>query len=213
MSRQALRRIHAVAAGALAAAAGVGAVALASGATAPTVDSAMNEKLGTEVVANPQGRTLYALSSESGHRILCKSAECVHTWPPLTVSSSHVKLRLGAGVQGRLALVRRGSRFQVTLRGKPLYRFAGDHGKDEDNGEGIKAFGGTWHAVTATSGATAKPMQPSTTETAPAPYTTGTMPSTTPTTPTYPSTTTTTTTPTTTTTTTPTYTYPPPPTY
>ena len=210
MSRQALMRAYAIVAGALVAAAVVAAVALAKGATAPTVGSAMNAKLGAQVVVNPQGRTLYALSAESSRRILCKRAECVRNWPPLTVSSSKVKLRAGAGVQGRLELVRRGSRLQVTLRGKPLYRFAGDHGKDEDNGEGIAAFGGTWHAVTASSASAAKPSQPSTTTESPAPYATST-PETPPSAPTYPSTSTTPTTPSTTstpTTTTPTYTYP-----
>ncbi len=208
MSKQALRRIYAVAAAALLTAGAVAAVALAKGASAPTVGSAANAKLGTTIVVNPQGRTLYSLSSESSGHLLCKSAECVATWPPLTVSSRKVKLKAGGGVQGRLGLVRRGARFQVTLRGRPLYRFAGDRGKDESNGEGIAAFGGTWHAVTA-SGAAAKPTQPttSTSETAPTPYT----PAPTPSTPTYPSTTST---PTTTTPpTTPTYTYPPPPSY
>ncbi|HEV2975788.1 MAG TPA: hypothetical protein VGX69_12475 [Solirubrobacteraceae bacterium] len=207
-------RIYAVAVGALVVAALVAAVALAKGTSAPTVGSAANAKLGTTVVVNPQGRTLYSLSSESSGRLLCKSAECLATWPPLTVGSSKVKLKAGGGVRGRLGLVRRGTgRFQVTLRGKPLYRFAGDRGKDESNGEGIAAFGGTWHAVTA-SGAAAKPMQPttSTSEAAPTPYTPSspqTTPSTPayPSTPTYPSTTSTPTTPTTTTTT-PTYTYP-----
>jgi predicted lipoprotein with Yx(FWY)xxD motif len=212
MSKQALKRIYAVAAAALLAAGVVAAVALAKGASAPTVGSSANAKLGTTVVVNPQGHTLYGLSSESSGHLLCKSAECVRTWPPYTVSSSKVKLKASGGVQGRLGLVRRGSRFQVTLRGKPLYRFAGDHGKDESNGEGIPDLGGTWHAVTA-SGAAAKATQPAqpttgTSEPAPTPYTPG-MPETTPRAPTYPSTTSTPTTPTTTTPTTTTPTYPP----
>jgi predicted lipoprotein with Yx(FWY)xxD motif len=205
-------RIYLVGLGALVVAALVAAVALAKSTSAPTLGTATNAKLGATVVVNPQGRTLYSLSSESSGRLLCKSAECLATWPPYTVSSSKVKLKAGGGVQGRLGLVRRGAgRFQVTLRGKPLYRFAGDHGRDESNGEGIAAFGGTWHAVTA-SGAAAKPMQPttSTSEAAPTPYPPS-APQTTPSTPTYPNTTSTPTTPTTTTTpmtTTPTYTYP-----
>ncbi len=185
MSRHALRRTYAVIAGALALVAAVAAVALAKGATAPTVGSASNAKLGVVLVVNTQGHTLYALSPETSAHLLCKSAECLSNWPPLTVRSQKVKLKDGAGVQGRLGLVRRGrASFQVTLRGMPLYRFAGDHGRDESNGEGLKLLGGTWHAVTAQSGATAKPTQPSATE---APMPAPSTPETTPSTPTYPS--------------------------
>jgi predicted lipoprotein with Yx(FWY)xxD motif len=37
----------------------------------------------------------------------------------------------------------------VTLNGRPLYTFALDKGKKGSaKGEGIVAFGGTWHVVT-----------------------------------------------------------------
>lgn len=190
MSRQARRRTYAVIAGALALVAAVTAIALAQGTTTPTVGSASNAKLGVKVVVNAQGHTLYALSPETSSHLLCKSAECLGNWPPLTVRSSKVKLKDGAGVQGRLGLVRRGrSSFQVTLRGMPLYRFAGDHGKDESNGEGIKSFGGTWHAATAQSGATPKATQPGSSESMP-PAPSTSAPETTPY-PSYPTTSTT----------------------
>ena len=38
---------------------------------------------------------------------------------------------------------------QVTQSGLPLYRFMGDATSGVANGEGINAFGGTWHVVTA----------------------------------------------------------------
>jgi predicted lipoprotein with Yx(FWY)xxD motif len=199
------KRIYAVATLALLAGAVIAAVAFAEGSQKPALAAAENAKLGTQVVVNAQGRTLYALSPETSRRLLCKSDECLQNWPPLTVSSDEVKLKAGAGVQGRLGLIRRGKdRFQVTLRGMPLYRFSGDHGRDESNGDGIESFGGTWHAATSASGAKVQPTQPSTTETATAPYT---APSQAPDAST-PSAQPTPTTPTTTTTTTPTYTYP-----
>ena len=161
MPKRTLTRIYAVAVGALVALAAVSAVALASGSQAPTVGSASNAKLGETVVVSTQGRTLYALNPETSRHLLCKSSECTHVWPPLTVSSDEAKLKAGTGVQGKLGLIRRGKdRFQVTLRGMPLYRFSGDHGRDESNGEGLKSFGGTWHAATASASATAKPTQP-----------------------------------------------------
>jgi predicted lipoprotein with Yx(FWY)xxD motif len=131
------------------------AVALAAGGSA-TVGSASNTGLGKRVVVNAQGRTLYALSPETTHHLLCTSAACLKTWPPLTVPSRKTKLKAGSGVHGRLGILRRGDgRLEVTLRGLPLYRFSGDHGKGEANGEGLQSFGGTWHAVPAAPGSSA----------------------------------------------------------
>jgi predicted lipoprotein with Yx(FWY)xxD motif len=207
MFKQTLTRIYGALVAVLVLAGAVVGVALASGSQLPTVRSASNATLKTSVVVNLQGHTLYALSPETSRHLLCKSTACLHLWPPLTVSFATAKLKAGAGVQGRLGLVRRGSKsFQVTLRGMPLYRFAGDRGRDESHGQGIESFGGRWHAVTASSAAPAQPMQPSSTESTPAPtpYPTSTpmpsAPTTTQTTPATP--------PPTTTTTTPTYTYP-----
>jgi predicted lipoprotein with Yx(FWY)xxD motif len=137
------------AAAVLALAASLAAIALAAGA-ASTVSSISSAKLGEQIVVEGQGRTLYALSPETTHHLLCKSSECLKFWPPLTVSSPKAKLRAGSGVHGTLGILRRsGGVLQVTLRGMPLYRFSGDHAKGQVNGQGLKSFGGTWHAVTA----------------------------------------------------------------
>jgi len=134
----------------LAVAASFAAVAFAAGAF--TVSSAANSKLGEQVAVNAQGRTLYALSPETAKHLLCKSKECLAFWPPLTVPSTKTKLKVGPGVQGHLGILhRKGGVLQVTLRGVPLYRFSLDHAKGEANGEGVKSFGGTWHAVPAAS--------------------------------------------------------------
>jgi len=122
--------------------------ALAAGGTR-VVSAAANQKLSETVVVEAHGRTLYALSPETTHHVLCKSAACLQNWPPLTVRSGNRKLQAGPGVKGHLALLRRANgKWQVSLRGMPLYRFAGDTAKGQANGEGIVAFGGTWHAVT-----------------------------------------------------------------
>lgn len=144
------RRLRALAGllGALLAAAALAGGALA--ASTLTVGSANNTTLGETVVVNPAGRTLYSLSGESTHHLLCKSSECAHFWPPLTVPSRSTGLKAAAGVHGALGLLRRpNGSMQVTLRGKPLYRYSGDKGPDQAAGEGIHSFGGTWHAVTA----------------------------------------------------------------
>jgi predicted lipoprotein with Yx(FWY)xxD motif len=142
-------------------------VALAGG-TTRVVDSAHSAKLSATVVVDVHGRTLYALHPETVHHLLCKSHACLGLWPPLTVRSASVKLAAGSGVTGHLGLLRRGAgKFQVTLRGMPLYRYAGDSGSGEANGEDIKSFGGTWHAVRAStaSAPAPPPMTPS-----PGPY-------------------------------------------
>lgn len=127
------------------------AMALAAGSTA-TVSSASNSTLGEQIVVDAQGRTLYALSPETAHHLLCKSSACLKFWPPLTVHSSKTKLLAGPGVHGHLAVLRRSNgMLQVTLGGLPLYRYSGDQAKGEASGQSIHSFGGSWHVVSATS--------------------------------------------------------------
>jgi predicted lipoprotein with Yx(FWY)xxD motif len=118
-----------------------------------TVTAATNPALGARIVVDRHGRTLYVLSPETAHQLLCTSRQCLAAWPPATVSSAHAKLTLGTGVTGRLGTLRRSDgRFQLTLRGHPLYRFVADHAKGQANGNGIRNFGGTWHALAPTGG-------------------------------------------------------------
>lgn len=153
----------------LAFAVSLAAIALASG-TSLVVSSASNSKLGKQIVVNAQGRTLYALSPETTHHLLCKTSECMRFWPPLTVRSSKAKFKAGPGVHGHLAILRRSNgTLQVTLGGLPLYRYSGDHAKGDANGQSIHSFGGTWHVISATSSTTqAAPTTP-TTPSAPSP--------------------------------------------
>jgi predicted lipoprotein with Yx(FWY)xxD motif len=140
----------------------LGSAALAIAAATVTIGAASNSRLGQRVAVNAGGRTLYTLSGESVHHLLCKSAECLKVWPPVRLSPSSAKLKAGSGLQGRLGTLRRsGGIVQVTLRGRPLYRFAGDSGKGQANGEGIVSFGGTWHAARAsTNTAPGTPVTP-----------------------------------------------------
>jgi predicted lipoprotein with Yx(FWY)xxD motif len=126
--------------------------AVATGATTkPTIKASHNTALNkTVVIDGKHGRTLYHLSPETKTHLLCSSTTCEGFWPPLTVRSRHTALRKGPGITGKLGIFKRpDGKFQVTLRGLPLYRFAGDSAKGQANGDGIQSFGGTWHAVTA----------------------------------------------------------------
>jgi predicted lipoprotein with Yx(FWY)xxD motif len=159
-----------LAGGALALVALFAAIALAS--SALTVDAAANTKLGEKVLVNSQGRTLYVLTPETAGHLLCKSSECLQFWPPLTVPSRSTKLQLGAGVHGRLGILRRSTgMLQVTFDGLPLYRFAEDRSRGEAGGQNFKSFGGTWHVLSDTG----VPSAPAPAGTTPA---TGTTPTT-----------------------------------
>jgi predicted lipoprotein with Yx(FWY)xxD motif len=173
------------------------AMALAMGSATPTVGSASNTKFAEKIVVDAHGRTLYALSPETTHHLLCKSSECLKFWPPLTVRSSKTKLVAGSGVHGHLRILRRSNgMLQVTLGGLPLYHFSGDSAEGAANGENIKSFGGTWHVISAATGVAQAPSSTETTPTSttPTPTTTTPAPIPTPTT-TTPTTPTTTTTP------------------
>jgi predicted lipoprotein with Yx(FWY)xxD motif len=160
LSNPIVRRL-ALAAATLLAAASFAAVALAGG--TPTVKGLANATLGHTIVVNPSGRTLYALSPETTHHLLCKGRECLAVWPPLTVPSRTTKLKAGPGVQGKLGVFRRSNgHWQVTLRGKPLYRFSEEHHSGETAGEGLETFGGTWHSVAASASVAPAPTMPAT---------------------------------------------------
>jgi predicted lipoprotein with Yx(FWY)xxD motif len=125
--------------------------AVAVGATTqPTVKASKNVALGKTIVVDAKkGRSLYYLTGDTKGR-LCSTSTCTGFWPPLTVKSLHTKVVKGKGINGKLTVFKRADgKFQVALRNKPLYRFAGDSAKGQANGEGIKSFGGTWHAMPA----------------------------------------------------------------
>ena len=159
-----------LAAATLAFAASLAVMALAAGGAATTVTSASSSTFGERIAVDARGRTLYALSPETAHRLLCKSSECLRFWPPLTVRSSKTKLDAGPGVRGRLAILRRSDgMLQVTLGGLPLYHYSGDHAVGEANGQGIHSFGGRWHVLPATSNASPAPTPTTPTTPSPAP--------------------------------------------
>jgi len=112
------------------------------------VKTASNATLGSTVLVDAQGRTLYHLSGEGNGRFLCTSAACVAAWPPVSASA------IGTGVSGLAAVKRPDGSEQLAYNGEPLYTFTGDKAAGEANGQGIKADGGTWSAVvTGASGA------------------------------------------------------------
>ena len=117
----------------------------------PTVSSSVQigthatATLGT-VLANPAGLTLYTLSSDPMNGSSC-TGQCVTFWPPVTVATGG-SVTAAAGVSGTVgSFVRSDGSTQVVHDGRALYLYIGDSAPGDTNGEGIVAFGGTWHVA------------------------------------------------------------------
>jgi len=112
----------------------------------PTVVVASVTIAGTsqQILTTPAGLTLYYLTSDSASAPKC-SAACLTHWPPLLSTG---QLALPSGVSGTLTAVQNPNGNQVAYNGHLLYMFANDKSQGDAKGEGINAFGGTWHAAT-----------------------------------------------------------------
>ena len=115
-------------------------------AVSPTVVVATVSVAGTseQVLTTPAGLTLYYLTSDIAATPKCSGA-CPTHWPPLLSTGTPV---LPSGVSGTLTVVQNGNGSQVAYNGHLLYQFANDKAAGDSKGEGINAFGGTWHAAT-----------------------------------------------------------------
>ncbi len=141
-------------------AAGIGALVLAAGLVvaiaalaavrAVTLSTATAHLTGpsgkrTERIAvNGRGLTVYWLGGETTRHLLCTSSACLHFWPPVKVPRG-AKVR-AVGFKARMGTLHRRAFNQVTLNGHPVYLFLADGGKrGVATGDGVFAFGGTWH--------------------------------------------------------------------
>lgn len=115
------------------------------------VHTSDNSKLGTSVLVNSRGMTLYTLSAETNGRFICTktstipggTASCLSVWIPLTVQGA-----APTGVSG-LGTIKRPDTgaTQLTYHGHPLYAFAQDAAPGDASGNGFKDVG-TWQAAT-----------------------------------------------------------------
>src|SRR3954452_22495772 len=98
-----------------------------------------------KVLVNSKGRTLYLFKKDSRNKSECFGA-CAANWPPLRVRGTPTA---GRGVRsGLLGTIKRpGGKRQVTYNGHPLYRFEGDQGAGDVNGQALNAFGARWYVV------------------------------------------------------------------
>jgi predicted lipoprotein with Yx(FWY)xxD motif len=111
-----------------------------------------------QVLVNRQGRTLYLFARDSGTTSACTGA-CAVNWPPLRVGGTPL-VGSGATASDVGKTARPDGISQLTYNGHPLYTFVNDKKPGDTNGEGIKAFGGSWFAVSAAGAKVAPRSQP-----------------------------------------------------
>ena len=139
----------------------IAALSSASGSTSGATTVKRGHALGTTVVVNRAGRTLYSLSAETNGRFIC-TGSCVSTWHPLLVHRG----QRPTGVPALSTIRRATGQTQVTYKGKPLYTFAGDQKPGDAKGEGFKDVG-VWHAAALRGSATKTPAAPQPMSTSP----------------------------------------------
>lgn len=103
------------------------------------------------VLVNANAQTLYYLSADTATTVAC-SGQCATFWPPLLLPSGDPSS--GGSLPGKLSVLTDPNGRQVLYNGHPLYAFVKDKASGDANGEGVNAFGGTWHPATPTLAAT-----------------------------------------------------------
>jgi predicted lipoprotein with Yx(FWY)xxD motif len=103
---------------------------------------------GATVLTNAKGFAVYSFAPDTMTKSNCSGA-CAAAWPPVKGPAT-----AGAGLTGKLGTIKRpGGSTQATFDGHPLYTFIMDTGPGTDKGNGVNAFGGLWHALTASGSA------------------------------------------------------------
>ena len=154
MKRTALVTAAVMLLGVLGVQAGAGEVAATT--SGALVKAAYNKKLGTTIVVDNAGRTLYIFTEDvNGKDTACTpqgpwGAECPAIWPALTSVGAP---RAGRGIKSSLlGVYKRGDgRRQVTYNSHPLYYFHGDPntppGDKKPGDTRGQGFAGEWYVL------------------------------------------------------------------
>ncbi|MFD0776248.1 hypothetical protein ACFQZ2_20130 [Streptomonospora algeriensis] len=96
-----------------------------------------------KVVIDSDGYTLYTYTGDGfDPSYSACTGECAEQWPPALVNGRVSTEGVDMSLVGRME--RTGGETQLTLSGRPLYRFSGDVAPGDVNGQGAD---GTWFAV------------------------------------------------------------------
>jgi|ERR1035441_8754860 predicted lipoprotein with Yx(FWY)xxD motif len=108
-----------------------------------------------QVLTEPDGYTLYYNTNDTSTTASCTGA-CAGTWPPLLMASGQPTS--ASTLPESLTTASTGNGTQVEYDGHPLYRYSGDSGSDQANGEGK---GGIWFVATPSLGSSSSTASPS----------------------------------------------------
>lgn len=117
--------------------------------TSDVVGTAARGSLGV-ILVDHSGATLYRYTPDGTGKSTCTGG-CAAAWPPVTVPAGTAHVVAGSGIPaGDLGTITRpDGTTQVTYKGMPLYRYAGDTAVGQATGQGV---GGTWYVVSGPSG-------------------------------------------------------------
>ena len=103
----------------------------------------MTTIIGTAVVTNASGKTLYWFVPDTSTTSKCTGA-CATYWPPVLGP-----VTAGSGVTGTLGVITRADgTMQATYDGHPLYTYVADSGPGQAKGNGLNLSGGVWWEMT-----------------------------------------------------------------
>jgi len=114
-------------------------------ASAGAVAVAKNPQLGTTILVDTKGFTLYDFHKDKGGKSACYGA-CASTWPPLTTGGAPQAMS-GAEASQLGTTKRSDGTVQVTYAGHPLYTYAADTKPGEAKGNDFSSFGAQWYAL------------------------------------------------------------------
>jgi predicted lipoprotein with Yx(FWY)xxD motif len=115
----------------------------ATASTAALIKAADNATLG-KILVDSAGNTVYTWDKDTSSTSTCTGG-CAGTWPAVLAPDGTPTPIPAEGVTGTLATsAYPGGGNQITLDGKPLYRYAADPAPGEAKGDGV---GGVWHVV------------------------------------------------------------------
>ena len=106
---------------------------------------AKSPELGTAILVDSKGFTLYDFHKDKGTKSACYGA-CAGVWPPLTTSGKPQAMS-GAEASMLGTTKRSDGTLQVTYAGRPLYTYAADTKPGEAKGQDIDSFGAEWYAL------------------------------------------------------------------
>ncbi len=106
---------------------------------------AKSPELGTAILVDSKGLTLYDFHKDKGTKSACYGA-CASTWPPLTTSGAAQAMK-GAEASKLGTTKRTDGTLQVTYAGHPLYTYIADTKPGEAKGNDFSSFGAQWYAL------------------------------------------------------------------